>query len=165
MEGSRLREVKQLAQGHTAYQWQCQACLVFPLMSQEQQAGVEALLVPCKGLACDEHSLVWTVWNLFQLLPSRNLSPFIDIKNLFLLQRKETAQTGGESHNLAPMKSWCWPGSRRTGLREPSTWSLNSFHLPLPLLCPHVSPLHLCLYFCPASKFICTVFLDSTYTC
>ena len=34
-------------------------------------------------------------------------------------------------------------------------------HLPLP--CPHVCSLHLCLYSCPASRFVCTIFLDSTY--
>ena len=29
--------------------------------------------------------------------------------------------------------------------------------------CPYVSSLHLCLYFCPANRFICTIFLGSTY--
>ena len=40
-------------------------------------------------------------------------------------------------------------------------------HCPsrFPRLCPHFSSLHPCLYFCPANKFICTIFLDSTYMC
>ena len=29
--------------------------------------------------------------------------------------------------------------------------------------CPYVCSLHLCLYFCPANRFICTIFLGSTY--
>ena len=34
----------------------------------------------------------------------------------------------------------------------------------LPFLpCPHVRSLHLHLYSCPANRFICTIFLDSTY--
>ena len=28
---------------------------------------------------------------------------------------------------------------------------------------PYICPLHLCLYFCPANRFICTIFLGSTY--
>ena len=31
--------------------------------------------------------------------------------------------------------------------------------------CPHVHSLHLYLYSGPANKFICTIFLDSTYMC
>ena len=34
-----------------------------------------------------------------------------------------------------------------------------------PLLCPHVHSLHLCLYFCSANRFICTIFLDFIHTC
>ena len=34
---------------------------------------------------------------------------------------------------------------------------------PLPPWCPYVCSLHLCLYFCPANRFICTIFLGSTY--
>ena len=30
---------------------------------------------------------------------------------------------------------------------------------------PYVCSLHLCLYFCPAGQFICTIFLGSTYMC
>ena len=30
--------------------------------------------------------------------------------------------------------------------------------------CPYVCSLHLCLYFCLVNRFICTIFLDSTYT-
>ena len=29
--------------------------------------------------------------------------------------------------------------------------------------CPHSRSLHLCLYSCPANRFTCTIFLDSTY--
>ena len=32
-----------------------------------------------------------------------------------------------------------------------------------PSWCPYVCSLHLCLYFCPANRFICTIFLGSTY--
>ena len=32
-----------------------------------------------------------------------------------------------------------------------------------PSRCPYVGSLHLCLYFCLANRFICTIFLDSTY--
>ena len=32
-----------------------------------------------------------------------------------------------------------------------------------PPWCPYVCPLHLCLNFCPANQFICTIFLGSTY--
>ena len=32
-----------------------------------------------------------------------------------------------------------------------------------PPWCPYVCSLHLCLYFCLANQFICTIFLDSTY--
>ena len=32
-----------------------------------------------------------------------------------------------------------------------------------PPWCPYVCSLHLCLYFCPANQFICTIFLGSTY--
>ena len=35
--------------------------------------------------------------------------------------------------------------------------------LPSPTLCPHICSLHLHLYSCPAYRFICTIFLDSTY--
>ena len=34
-----------------------------------------------------------------------------------------------------------------------------------PPLCPYVCSLHLCLNFCPANQFICTIFLGSTYMC
>ena len=34
---------------------------------------------------------------------------------------------------------------------------------PPPHPCPHVHFLHLCLFSCPASRFICAIFLDSTY--
>ena len=34
---------------------------------------------------------------------------------------------------------------------------------PLPPWCPYVCSLHLCLYFCLANRFTCTIFLDSTY--
>ena len=32
-----------------------------------------------------------------------------------------------------------------------------------PAWCPYICSLHLCLYFCPANRFICTIFLASTY--
>ena len=32
-----------------------------------------------------------------------------------------------------------------------------------PPWCPYVCSLHPCLYFCPANRFICTIFPDSTY--
>ena len=34
-----------------------------------------------------------------------------------------------------------------------------------PPWCPYVCSLHLCLYFCPANQFMCTIFLGSTYMC
>ena len=34
-----------------------------------------------------------------------------------------------------------------------------------PPWCPYVCSLHLCLNFCPANRFICTIFLGSTYIC
>ena len=34
---------------------------------------------------------------------------------------------------------------------------------PYPPWCPYVCSLHLCPYFCFANRFICTIFLDSTY--
>ena len=34
-----------------------------------------------------------------------------------------------------------------------------------PPWCPYVCSLHLCLCFCPANRFICTIFLGSTYMC
>ena len=40
-------------------------------------------------------------------------------------------------------------------------YSLNSFYPLLPLLCPEVCSLCLCLYSCPANTFISTIFLDS----
>ena len=41
---------------------------------------------------------------------------------------------------------------------------ISQFIPPSPSLpCPHVHSLHLCLYSCPANRFICTIFLDSTY--
>ena len=36
---------------------------------------------------------------------------------------------------------------------------------PLPTWCSYVCFPHLCLYFCFANSLICTIFLDSTYTC
>ena len=44
-------------------------------------------------------------------------------------------------------------------------YALNLSHPFLPLLCPQVSSLCLCLYFCPANRFISTSFLDSIYMC
>ena len=41
--------------------------------------------------------------------------------------------------------------------------SLNSFHLLIPLLCPPVHSLRLCLYSGPANRFTSTIFLDFTY--
>ena len=38
-------------------------------------------------------------------------------------------------------------------------------HLLRPPLCPQVHSLHLCLYSCPANRFISTIFLDSIYMC
>ena len=32
-----------------------------------------------------------------------------------------------------------------------------------PPWCPHICSLHLCLYFCPANRFICNIFLGPTY--
>ena len=32
-----------------------------------------------------------------------------------------------------------------------------------PPWCPYICSLHLCLNFCPANRFICTIFLGSTY--
>ena len=43
--------------------------------------------------------------------------------------------------------------------------SLTSSQLPLPPLCPQVRSLCLCLYSCPVTRFIGTVFLDSIYVC
>ena len=43
---------------------------------------------------------------------------------------------------------------------------ISQFIPPPPLSppwCPYVWSLHLCLYFCPANQFICTIFLGSTY--
>ena len=42
-------------------------------------------------------------------------------------------------------------------------YSLSSPHPLLPLPCPQVHSLHLCLYSCPENRFISTVFLDSIY--
>ena len=44
----------------------------------------------------------------------------------------------------------------------------SSHHQPHPLAafppwCPYVCSLHLCLNFCSANRFICTIFLGSTY--
>ena len=39
---------------------------------------------------------------------------------------------------------------------------LNSSKPPLPPWCPHVWPLRLCIYFCFANRFICTILLNST---
>ena len=36
-------------------------------------------------------------------------------------------------------------------------------HPIFPTWCPYICPLRLCLYFCLANGFICTIFLDSTY--
>ena len=46
----------------------------------------------------------------------------------------------------------------------------SSHHHPHPTAvfppwCPYVCSLHLCLNFCPANQFICTIFLGSTYMC
>ena len=43
--------------------------------------------------------------------------------------------------------------------------SPSSSHPPFPPWCPYVCSLHLCLYFCLSNRFMCTIFLDSTYTC
>ena len=45
----------------------------------------------------------------------------------------------------------------------PSRWPLPNSFYPSPRPCPHVHSLHLRLYSCPANRFICTIFLDSTY--
>ena len=42
-------------------------------------------------------------------------------------------------------------------------YSLSSSHPLLPPLCPQASSLSLCLYSCPANRFISTVFLESIY--
>ena len=42
---------------------------------------------------------------------------------------------------------------------------LNSSQPLLPSWCPYICSQHLCLYFCFASRFICTIFLDSTHIC
>ena len=34
-----------------------------------------------------------------------------------------------------------------------------------PTSCPHICSLCLCFYSCPANRFICIIFLDSTYIC
>ena len=43
----------------------------------------------------------------------------------------------------------------------------SSYHHPYPATfppwCPYVCSLNLCLCFCPANRFICTIFLGSTY--
>ena len=44
-------------------------------------------------------------------------------------------------------------------------YSLGSSHPLLPTQCLQVSSLHLCLYSCPAYRFISTIFPDSTYMC
>ena len=41
--------------------------------------------------------------------------------------------------------------------------SPNSSHSPFSPWCPYVCSLYLCLYFCFADRFICTIFLDSTF--
>ena len=59
-------------------------------------------------------------------------------------------------------------GSTRMSMPAPS-----SAHLPLPLACPHIRSLHLCLYSFPANRFIrfcihvliCDVFLWLTSLC
>ena len=43
-----------------------------------------------------------------------------------------------------------------------SSCSLLSPYLPYPV-CPHMCFLHLCLNSCPGNRFICTIFLGSTY--
>ena len=42
---------------------------------------------------------------------------------------------------------------------------LNLSHPFLPLLCPQVCSLCLCLYYCPTNRFVSGIFLDSIYTC
>ena len=42
-------------------------------------------------------------------------------------------------------------------------YSLNLSHRLLPLLCPQVWPLSLCLYYCPTNRSVSTIFLDSIY--
>ena len=42
-------------------------------------------------------------------------------------------------------------------------YSLNSSHPLLPPLCPHAHSLHLCLFSCPANRFISTVFLEGNW--
>ena len=41
--------------------------------------------------------------------------------------------------------------------------SPNSSHPPFPPWCPYVCSQRLCLYFCLANRFICTIFLDAVY--
>ena len=43
--------------------------------------------------------------------------------------------------------------------------SYHHHHPAFPLWCPYVCSLHLCLCFCLANQFICTIFLHSTYMC
>ena len=43
--------------------------------------------------------------------------------------------------------------------------SLNFSQPLLPSWCPYICSQHLCLYFCFANRFICTIFLDSTHMC
>ena len=82
-------------------------------------------------------------------------------------------------HGLQPtrlLRPWDFPGKSTGAAREVKipifiipiiipkcqSSSPNSSHSPLPL-CPLICFLCLCLSSCPRNRFICTIFLDSTY--
>ena len=94
------------------------------------------------------YTYIPSVWNLSHIPPSHPSRPSYSIKRSFLCWFLLSLYL---THGSTYMSI---PSSQFTPL---------SFPTPTPAPCPHVCSWCLSLYSCPANRFICTIFLDSTY--
>ena len=72
------------------------------------------------------------------------------------------AQVTTEHHSEFPVLCSRFPTSCLFHTRQHTYINLSLPVHPVSSLCPHIRSLHLHLYSCPANRFICTIFLDST---
>ena len=70
---------------------------------------------------------------------------------------------GSSIHGIFQVRALEWVAMAFSDFRHGSvcmSMLLSRFiHPSLPPLCSHIQSLHLCLYFCPANRFICVIYL------
>ena len=111
------------------------------------------------------------VRNFFTLLCSFLLYNKVDQVYVYICPLLLEPLSHSPSHPLGHLENWAelpvphssFPLAMHHSVCAPVMLSRLIPPSPSPLPCPQVCSRHLCLYFCPANRFINTIFLDSIY--